>query len=220
MHQTRAALAEAIGTAMLAAAVIGAGQGAAGLGALAPVPVSAVVGLSLFTLITVFSRVSGGHINPAVSLLFLSRGDIGPSRAGAYVVAQLLGAVAGVLMVHAMFGLPVLQGGTIARSGASLWLSEGVATFCLILVIAGGMHVRPALVPALVGGISACGVWFTASGGMANPAVTLARALTATPGGILPGHVPMLVLSQLAGAAAAILVARGLFATDDPPVTD
>jgi len=213
----RPVLAEAVGTALLSAAVIGAGQGAAALGPVGLIPVSAVVGLALFVLITVFSRVSGGHVNPVVSLLFLARGDIGGRQAVAYAGAQVTGAVAGVVLVHAMFGLPLVQAGVAARAAPSLWLSETVAAFTLILVIAGGMHVRPALVPALVGAISAAGVWFTASGGFSNPAVMVARALTATPGGIEPAHAPMYMLAQVVGAALAIAVARGLFTGGDGP---
>lgn len=139
----RPVLAEAVGTALLSAAVIGAGQGAAALGPVGLIPVSAVVGLALFVLITVFSRVSGGHVNPVVSLLFLARGDIGGRQAVAYAGAQVTGAVAGVVLVHAMFGLPLVQAGVAARAAPSLWLSETVAAFTLILAIAGGCMCDP-----------------------------------------------------------------------------
>ena len=168
-------------------------------------------GLILYLLITVLGPVSGAHMNPAVSLLFALRGDLGPRRALAYVGAQVIGALLAVALTHAMFGLPILQLATTPRGGSALRLSEGVATFGLMFTILGGLRHAPAQVPALVGAWIAAAFWFTGSASFANPAVTLARAFSDTFTGILPADAPGYILAEVAGALVAALTLPKLF---------
>jgi glycerol uptake facilitator-like aquaporin len=164
----------------------------------------------LYVLIVVFGPVSGAHFNPAVTLVMAMRRELPARDAAAYIAVQVIGAVAGVLLAHAMFDLALLQPGTRVRTGASQWLSEGVATFGLLLTILLGARQRAAALPALVAAYIFAAYWFTASTSFANPAVTLARALTQTFAGIRPEDVAGFVIAQLGGAALAMLTARGL----------
>lgn len=205
-------LAEALGTAALLATVVGSGvmgmalaQGNAGIALLANAGATAAV---LYVLIVVLGPVSGAHFNPAVTLAMRLRGELPTRDAVAYIAVQVIAAIAGVLLAHAMFELPLLQPGTRVRSGASQWLSEAVATFGLLLTILLGVRQRPAAVPALVAAWIFAAYWFTASTSFANPAVTLARALTQTFAGIRPADVGGFVLAQLSGALLALPVAR------------
>lgn len=208
----RALFAELLGTALLLATVVGSGvmgqalsEGNAALALLANAAATAGV---LYVLITVLGPVSGAHFNPAVTLVMRLRGEMETRRAVAYLLVQCVGAVAGVLLAHAMFDLPLLQPGMRVRSGGPQWLSEGVATFGLLLTILMALHHRSRAIPALVAAYIFAAYWFTASTSFANPAVTLARALTQTFAGIRPDDVPVFVLSQLAGALSALGAAK------------
>lgn len=204
--------AEFLGTAALLAAIVGSGimgaalaSGNAGLALLAN---AAATAGALYVLIAVLGPISGAHFNPAVTLALRVRGELGNAETLAYIAVQLVAAIAGVLLAHAMFGQPLLQPGIHVRSGAAQWLSEGVATAGLLLTILLGARARPAAMPALVASYIFAAYWFTASTSFANPAVTVARALTRTFAGIRPDDIPGFVLAQLAGTAAALLVAR------------
>ena len=205
-------LAEGLGTCLLLATVVGSGvmgvalsQGNDAVALLANAGATAAV---LYVLIVVVGPVSGAHFNPAVTLAMRLRGALSTRDALAYAGVQAAAAVAGVLVAHAMFELPLLQPGTRVRTGAAQGLSEGVATFGLLLTILLGARHRPAAVPALVAAWIFAAYWFTASTSFANPAVTLARALTQTFAGIRPVDVAPFVLAQLAGALVALPVAR------------
>ncbi len=206
----RRLVAEALGTALLIAVVIGSGlraeRLAAGNVALALLANSLASGAGLAALLLAFGGISGGHLNPAVTLSAWLRGMLPAREALRYVVAQALGAIAGVIAVHLMFGEPLLSGSNQARTGAPLWWSEFLATFGLICVAMGTARARPALLPFAVAGYIAAGYWFTASTSFANPALTLACALTATFTGIRAVDVPGFVLAQCAGALTATLV--------------
>lgn len=211
---SRPLAAEFIGTLFLLAAVVGSGiMGealAGGNDAIALLGNTAATGAMLAVLITVFGPISGAHFNPAVTLAFVLRREIAGGLAVAYVIAQVLGGLAGMMLAHAMFDLDLLQSATKARAGAGQWLAEGVATFGLVATILGTLRARPSAVPAMVGLYITAGYWFTASTSFANPAVTLARAWTDTFSGILPAHAPAFVLAQLVGAAAAVALFRWL----------
>ena len=210
----RRLLAEFIGTALLLAAVVGSGiMGAAlanGNNAVALLANSVATAAVLYVLIVLFGPVSGAHFNPAVTLAMRLRGEIGGTDAIAYVIVQVLAAIAGVILAHAMFDLPLLQPGTHARTGAAQWLSEFVAAFGLLLTILLGARMRPAAIPSLVAGYILAAYWFTASTSFANPAVTLARAFTQTFAGIRPEDVIAFVAAQVAGALAALVVAAAI----------
>src|SRR5690242_9760113 len=213
----RKLLAEFIGTALLLAAVVGSGimgvmlsPGNTGVALLANA--SATAG-ALYVLIVLFGPISGAHFNPAVTLAMWLRGKLSGREALAYVLVQLVAAIVGVLLAHAMFDLPLLQPGTRLRSGPAQWLSEGVAAFGLLLTILLGLRHRPIAVPALVASYIFAAYWFTASTSFANPAVTLARSLTRTFAGIRPADVAGFVLAQVVGALAAVPIAAKLDAT-------
>jgi glycerol uptake facilitator-like aquaporin len=210
----RKLLAEALGTMLLLAAVVGSGimgnalsGGNDGIALLANAAATASV---LYVLVETLGPVSGAHFNPAVTLAMRLRGDLSTSHAAAYIAVQVVAAVAGVLLAHAMFGQALLQPGIHARSGGAQWLSEGVATFGLLLAILLGLRHRPNAIPALVASYIFAAYWFTASTSFANPAVTIARALTRSFAGIRPQDVAGFALAQLAGAAVAVAVAFAL----------
>ncbi|MBS0455923.1 MAG: aquaporin family protein [Proteobacteria bacterium] len=213
-------LAEFLGTLLLLATVVGSGimgvklsAGNDGLALLANA--SATAGI-LYVLVVVLGPVSGAHFNPAVSLVMRLQRSISTSDLIAYVVIQIAGAVAGVVLAHAMFDLPLIQPGDHIRTGGAQWLSEGVATFGLLLTILLGVQRRPAAVPVLVASYIFAAYWFTASISFANPAVTFARSLTQTFAGIRPVDVADFVLAQLAGALIACVVARWLLPAEAP----
>jgi Glycerol uptake facilitator and related permeases (Major Intrinsic Protein Family) len=204
---------EALGTGLLLATVVGSGIMADRLTAdvaLALLCNTIPTGAILFVLITVLGPVSGGHFNPAVSLVAALRRDLPWTEAGLYAVVQVLGGIVGMLVAHAMFELPLWQWGSQVRSGGGQWLSEGMATFGLVLVILLGMRLRATAVPALVGLYITAAYWFTASTSFANPAVTLARALTESFSGIRPVDAPGFILAQIAGALLALGLAGWL----------
>jgi glycerol uptake facilitator-like aquaporin len=211
---SRRAAAEAVGTALLLATVVGSGimgeEHAGGNVAIALLANTLATGAGLVALILTFGSVSGAHFNPAVTLADAwQRGtpwrDVPP-----YVAAQVAGAFAGVAAAHVMFDRPLLTPSTHSRAGISQAFSELVATFGLVAVIRGCSRKRPGGVPFAVGAYIAAAYWFTASTSFANPAVTLARAATDTFSGIRPADVPAFLVAQLAGAAAATAFFRWL----------
>ena len=197
--------AEATGTAWLVATVIGSGimaeRLAAGNDALALLGNTFATGAMLVVLITVLGPISGAHLNPAVSFAFALRGELARREAGAYAAAQTVGAIAGAVLAHAMFEVPLLATGATVRTGYGQWLSEGVAALGLIGAILGTLAARPRAVAAVVGLYISAAYWFTASTSFANPAVTIGRALTDTFSGIEPRHAPAFIAAQLVGAA-------------------
>ena len=207
--------AEALGTALLVATVVGSGIMAAKLSggnqAIALLGNTIPTGAILVVLITILGPLSGAHFNPAVTLVFAARREFPWSECLPYVIAQCAGGVAGTVVAHLMFDLAPLMVGTMARAGPSQWFSEAVATFALVLTILGGLRSAPQAVPWLVGLVITAAYWFTASTSFANPAVTLARGFTTTFAGIAINHVPAFVISQLAGAVLAAWLARFLF---------
>ena len=204
--------AEALGTALLLAIVIGSGimgeRLAGGNAAIALLGNTLATGAGLVVLITILGQISGAHFNPLVTLTFLARKEIGLALAAAYIAVQMAGAVAGVWMAHAMFAEPILQVSTKLRSGPSQAFAEGVATFGLIAAILGSVRFRPESTPWIVGLYITAAYWFTASTSFANPAVTLARSLSDSFAGIAPQSVPGFLLGQGLGA----LAGAGLFA--------
>jgi len=211
----RRLLAEALGTALLVATVVGSGimaeRLAGGNQAIALLGNTIPTGAILVVIITIFGPVSGAHFNPAVSLVFATRGDMPWSEAFAYVVVQFLGGIAGTVLAHLMFDLAPLAIGIKPRSGPSQWLAEAVATFSLVLTILGGLRYAPQAIPWLVGLTITAAYWFTSSTSFANPAVTLARGFTTTFSGIAINHVPAFILAQLIGAGLAVSAAVVLF---------
>lgn len=214
--------AEFLGTGALLATVVGSGiMGArlsGGNDAIALLANAAATGAMLYVLIVAFGPISGAHFNPAVTFAMRWRGDLDNAQAVAYMAVQVAAAVAGVMLAHAMFGLPLLQPGTHARTGSAQWLSEGVATCGLLLAILLGQRVRPAAIPALVACCIFAAYWFTASTSFANPAATLARSLTRTFAGIRPMDVAGFVLAQFGGTAVALALDALLWKRGDSTV--
>lgn len=206
------AFAEAIGTGFLLAIVVGSGimgsQLAGGNEAIALLANSMATGCGLVALILTLGPISGAHINPAVSIVMAIRGDLAWADVPAYVGAQVSGAVLGVVATHAMFGLPLLELATTARPGLPLVWSEVVATVGLLSVILVCSKRRPDAVAYVVGTYITAAYWFTASTSFANPAVTLARALTDTFTGIQPANLPGFLLGE---GLAVLIVAFALF---------
>ncbi|MEP9376267.1 MIP/aquaporin family protein [Aquabacter sp. CN5-332] len=199
--------AEAAGTAILVATVVGSGIMAERLtpdGAVALLANTLPTAAILVVLVTVLGPISGAHFNPAVSLAFALKGELPRREAILYALGQVLGGIAGVLAAHVMFDLAPLAASARVRTGPAQWFSEWVATFGLLATILAGLKARPAAVPALVGLYIGAAYWFTASTSFANPAVTIARALTDTFSGIRPWDAPAFILAQLLGAACAL----------------
>ena len=201
--------AEALGTALLLAIVIGSGimgeRLAGGNDAIALLGNTLATGAGLVVLITIFGPVSGAHFNPAVTLSFALRREIGWRLAGGYVLTQLIAGVAGVWLAHAMFAEPIWQVSTKLRAGPAQGLSEVVATFGLVACILGSLRFRPEATPTIVGLYITSAYWFTASTSFANPAVTIARTISDTFAGIAPASAPQFILAQLIGAVLATL---------------
>ncbi len=210
----RKLVAEAIGTALLLAAVVGSGvmaeRLAGGNVAIALLANTLATGAALCALLLTFGPISGAQLNPAVTIAAAWQGGMPWREVPGYLGAQLGGAVAGVLTAHGMFGEPALSLSRHERSGGGQWLSELVATFGLVAVIHGTARTRPSMTPFAVAAYITSAYWFTASTSFANPAVTLARSLSDTFSGIRPSDVGPFVLAQLLGAALAASLFRWL----------
>jgi glycerol uptake facilitator-like aquaporin len=205
----RRLFAETLGTAGLLAVVIGSGimaeRLAGGNAAVALLANTLATIGGLYVLIEVFGPISGAHFNPAVSLVMAFRGELQRSLLAPYVVAQLLGAMAGAWIAHAMFDVAILQFSSKVRSGAGQWFAEAVATFGLLLVI---LRAPPTRVAAMVAAYIGAAYWFTASTSFANPAAAFGRMFSDSFAGIAPTSVPGFVVAQLLGAALAVAVHR------------
>jgi glycerol uptake facilitator-like aquaporin len=204
-----------LGTAFLLAAVVGSGIMAAklagGNGAFALLCNTLPTGAILTVLILTFGPVSGAHFNPAVSIALFLRGEFSAHNAAIYIAAQIVGGIIGVLTAHAMFELPLWQLSTTVRTGTGQWFAEFIATFGLLLTIFGCAARTPAAVPYAVGLYITAAYWFTASTSFANPAVTVARALSDTYAGIAPAGVLTFIAAQFVGTLAAVAVAQWMW---------
>ncbi len=209
-------LAEALGTFFLFATVVGAGIMADGLAGgnvgIALIGTTLPIGAILYVIIVMLGPVSGAHFNPVVTLVMWLRREIEGGAALAYVLVQIVSGCLAVLAVHLMFDLPLIQSAVTPRTGVGQWAGEGVATFGLILTILATVKLAPDRVPANVALYIFAACWFTSSTSFANPAITLARSLTDTFTGIAPGDIPGFVAAQIAGALAAMGVAKVLLA--------
>ena len=212
----RAILAEALGSFLLFATVIGSGimgeRLAGGNVAIALLGNTIATGAILFVLITMLGPVSGAHFNPAVTLVIRLRREISSRVAIAFVAAQLGGGILGVWVAHLMFDLPILELSTKVRAGPGQLTGEAIATFGLILTILGTVRMRPTAVSTSVALYISAAYWFTSSTSFANPAITVARSLSDSFAGIAPAYVPGFIAAQLAGAIAALFVGSALFA--------
>ena len=211
---TRRVVAEAIGTALLLAAVVGSGimgeRLAGGNVAVALLANTLATGAALVALILTFGPISGAHFNPAVTLADASQGGLPWREVPPYLAAQVLGAFAGVATAHAMFGEPLFFASRHARAGAAQAFSEFVATFGLLAIIWGCARSRSSVVPFAVAAYITAAYWFTASTSFANPAVTLARSASDTFAGIRPADAPLFIVAQLTGAGVATVLFRWL----------
>ncbi|MEM8576973.1 MAG: aquaporin [Pseudomonadota bacterium] len=211
--------AEGLGTSLLLVGVVGSGiMGetlAGGNVAIALLANAIATGCMLFVIITTLVPISGAHFNPAVTLAFWLRGQIGAGLAAGYVAVQIAGGVLGVWATHVMFAQPVLQTSqTMHRTGGAQWFSEAVATFGLLFVIFGGLRARAEQVPVLVALYITGAYWFTSSTSFANPAVTIARGFSDTFAGIFPGHIAAFIAVQLGTVFVAHVVLRWVFDED------
>ena len=207
--------AEFLGAGFLLVAVVGSGIMAETLAdgntALALLANAIATGCMLYCIITLFGPVSGAHFNPIVTLAFVVRGDMPIKRAGAFIAAQIFGAIAGVLLTHAMFDQSLFQLSQTSRTGAPIWISEIFASFGLLLIIFVGLAQNSKAIASMVALYITGAYWFTASTSFANPAVSIARALSDTFAGIYPAHVPMFILCQLIGMALVLVVVRAVY---------
>ncbi|MFL6656701.1 MAG: aquaporin [Massilia sp.] len=215
MTLARRLVAEALGTALLLAIVVGSGimgeRLAAGNVAIALLANALATGAGLLAIIFMFGPISGAHFNPVVTLSEAWQKNMPASEVLPYILVQVVGAVAGVVAAHGMFGVPLLEVSEHVRSGPAQWWSEFVATFGLIAVIIACNRSRPTITPVAVAAYITSAYWFTASTSFANPAVTLARSITDTFAGIRPGDAPAFIVAQLLGATAATLVFGWLY---------
>ena len=211
---------ELLGSCLLAATVIGSGilavQLSGGNDGIALLGNTLATAAMLYVLVATLGPVSGAHFNPAVTLVMLLRGDTRPVDAALYIPLQIIGCVAGAILAHAMFDLPLIQQATHDRAGFGRLLAEGAATFALVFAILGGVRHRPNDLPAIVALVITAGYWWTSSTSFANPAITLARALSDTFAGIRPQDAPGFILAQLAGAGLAWLAGGWLFGKTAP----
>jgi len=206
----RKLLAEWLGALLLAAAVVGSGimaeRLADGNAAVALLANTGATVAALAALIATFGPISGAHFNPVVSLVAAFRGDLTPGEAASYIAVQFVGCCAGAVLANGMFDLPLVEASTHVRTGAPQWLSEGVATAGLVLVVLGSASLKEAVwrVPAWIG----AAYWFTASTSFANPAITLGRSLSDSFAGIRPSDTPGFIAAQIVGGLAGLLLAR------------
>lgn len=201
--------AEMLGTALLVATVVGSGIMAESLTrdvALALLGNTIPTGAILVVLITILGPISGAHFNPAVTLILALKRELMPREAACYVAVQIAGGVAGAVIAHAMFSLPLLEVSLKTRTGGAQWLAEAVAAFGLIATILAGVRFNRPAVPWLVGLYITAAYWFTSSTSFANPAVAIARSLTATFSGIRPQDVPAFVAAECGGAILGLIV--------------
>jgi glycerol uptake facilitator-like aquaporin len=207
--------AEAMGTLLLVAVVVGSGIMAhnlsGGNAALALLGNTLATAAILPVLIIIFAPLSGAHFNPAVTVVMTLRRELPVVTGMLYIAAQTGGGIAGTVLAHLMFGLDPVSFDGPARTGPDLWLAEVIAAFGLILVILAGARHRPHALPYLVGLYIAAGYWFTSSTCFANPAVTIARAFTASFAGINPADIAPFIMAQITGALAATVTFRWLY---------
>jgi glycerol uptake facilitator-like aquaporin len=209
----RRLVAEALGTALLVATVVGSGIMAEGLTkdvALALLGNTLPTGAILVVLITILGPISGAHFNPAVTLIFALKQELPPRDALLYVVGQIAGGIVGTMMAHAMFALPLLDASLKMRTGGAQWLAEGVAAFGLVATILAGIRFERASVPWLVGLYITAAYWFTSSTSFANPAVAIARSMTNSFSGIRALDLPGFIAAELCGALVALMLMRWL----------
>jgi glycerol uptake facilitator-like aquaporin len=210
--------AEALGTGLLVATVVGSGIMAESLTkdvALTLLGNTLATGAMLVVLITILGPISGAHFNPAVSLVFALKRDFAARETAFYIVAQVAGGVLGTIAAHVMFALPLLDASMKVRTGGAQWFAEWVATFGLIVTILTGIRFARAAVPWLVGLYITAAYWFTASTSFANPAVAIARAFTNTFSGIRPIDLPGFITAQLLGALCALAFAGWLLREEE-----
>jgi len=212
----RAYAAETLGTAILLATVVGSGIMAENLAggnvAIALLGNTIPTGAILVVLITILGPISGAHFNPVVSLAMGLAGRMPWARFIPFAVCQIIGAIIGVWIAHAMFDLSMFQFSTKMRWGTGQWIAEAVATFGLLVTIFGGLRYNPSAIPVSVGLYITAAYWFTASTSFANPAVTIARSLTDTFAGIAPAAVFPFIVAQVIGMVAGLITCRWLFA--------
>jgi glycerol uptake facilitator-like aquaporin len=205
----RRLVAEALGTGLLVATVVGSGimaESLTGDVALALLGNTLPTGAILVVLITIFGPISGAHFNPAVSLIFAMKRDLTPRDAALYMAAQVAGGIIGTIIAHAMFALPLLDASLKARTGGAQWLAEGVAAFGLVATILAGIRFERASVPWIVGLYITAAYWFTSSTSFANPAVAIARSMTNSFSGIRPFDLPGFIAAELCGAVVALIL--------------
>jgi len=206
-------VAEALGTALLVATVVGSGIMAETLTkdvALALLGNTLPTGAMLVVLITILGPISGAHFNPVVSMIFALKHDLSGRELALYVVAQIAGGIIGAVIAHLMFALPLVELSSRARTGGAQWFAEAVATFGLVVTILAGIRFERKAVPWLVGLYITAAYWFTASTSFANPAVTIARTLTNTFSGIRPIDAPAFIVAQGLGAIGALALMNWL----------
>jgi glycerol uptake facilitator-like aquaporin len=215
----RRLVAEALGTAVLVATVVGSGIMADRLSddvAVSLLGNTIPTGAILVVLITLLGPISGAHFNPVVTMVFALRREIEVKAVPGYLVAQVLGGIVGTLIAHAMFDLSIFQISTTVRTGSGQWIAEIVATFGLLLTILIGIRSRHEAIPWLVGLYITAAYWFTASTSFANPAVAIARSLTNTFAGIRPADVPAFIVAQVVGALLAMALASWMLVERRP----
>jgi glycerol uptake facilitator-like aquaporin len=214
----RRLVSEALGTALLVATVVGSGIMAESLTkdmALALLGNTLATGAMLVVLITILGPISGAHFNPAVTLIFSLKRDLGVRESVLYMVAQIAGGLIGTMTAHAMFALPLLDASLKVRTGGAQWFAEGVAAFGLVATILAGIRFERTSVPWLVGLYITAAYWFTSSTSFANPAVAIARSMTNTFSGIRPVDLPGFIAAELGGALVALMLMSWLLRAAD-----
>jgi glycerol uptake facilitator-like aquaporin len=214
---SRRLFAEALGTALLVATVVGSGIMADSLTkdvALVLLGNTLPTGAILVVLITILGPVSGAQFNPAVSIVFALKRELSAKETALYIAAQVLGGIAGTTIAHAMFALPLLDASVKVRTGGAQWFAEAVAAFGLVATILAGIRFQRSAVPWLVGLYITAAYWFTASTSFANPAVAIARSFSNTFSGIRPTDLPGFIMAELAGAIVGMLVMTWLLRPD------